>query len=76
MRTALKALVLAAVAAVALGVGGTSAFAQYGCYPYSGGRSWHDTSHWDYHPGHFWRHGNHYHYQPGHWDLHNTVHWH
>lgn len=40
-----------------------------------GGRTWHDTSHYDYHPGEYLRHRNHYHYVPGHYDFHQTGHW-
>lgn len=47
----------------------------YGNSCYGGGRTWHDTSHWDYHPGEFVRHRNHYHYVPGHLDYHHTGHW-
>jgi hypothetical protein len=39
------------------------------------GRSWHDTSHFDYHPGGYVRHRNHYHYIPAHWDYHEDGHW-
>lgn len=42
---------------------------------YRSGRTWHDTSHYDYHPGTYQRHGNHYHYQPGHYDFHRSGHW-
>lgn len=42
---------------------------------WSGGHSWHDTSHFDYHPGGYVPHYDHVDYVPGHWDYHQQGHW-
>lgn len=49
----------------------------YGSYPSLGyGRSYHDTSHYDYHPPTVQRHRGHLDYTPGHYDYHRTGHGH
>jgi hypothetical protein len=74
MKTGLKALIVAAVAAIGLGASSdASAYCGHGHYY---GPVWHDTSHWDYHPGHYVAHYDHFDYVPGHFDFHHTGHWH
>ncbi len=49
----------------------------YGSYPSLGyGRSYHDTSHYDYHPPSVQRHRGHLDYTPGHYDFHQSGHRH
>jgi hypothetical protein len=74
MKTGLKALLVAAVAAIGLFAGSVaSAHCGYGI---SYGPVWHDTTHVDYHPGGFVPHYDHFDYVPGHYHIHHTGHWH
>lgn len=47
----------------------------YGGAGCGSGRTWHDTSHYDWHGPSLRRHGNHFDYTPGHYDFHRDGHW-
>jgi hypothetical protein len=76
MKTRLKALVVAAVAAIGLGASSdASAYCGHGISYYRPA-VWHDTTHLDYVPGGFVRHYDHFDYVPGYYRVHHTGHWH